>query len=245
MECCKSPCSFIGFIDFQGAAALDPLHLATPPANNGPQGFMGFAAILMASVASIAIVAKKFIAKAQAPLDPMDLFQNERVAMATIAMAPSKKTPFSKRREALEGTYEAKKPYSVDEALDLVKSSATGKFDETIDVATRLNVDPRKADQMLRGAIVMPGGTGKNVRVAAFCSAENEAAAKEAGADFYGLYNNLLAAKPTTVKGVYVKNFVISSTVGVGISVDPTTFAPNCIPPYRVPIAILNTEEQR
>ncbi len=72
------------------------------------------------------------------------------------------------------------------EALDLVKSLATAKFDESIDVAMALGVDPRKADQIVRGTVALPAGTGKDVRVAVFATGEAATAAKEAGADFVG-----------------------------------------------------------
>jgi large subunit ribosomal protein L1 len=72
------------------------------------------------------------------------------------------------------------------EALELVKSLATAKFDETIELAVRLGVDPRKADQMVRGTVGLPSGTGKDVRVAVFAAGEAAAAAREAGADIVG-----------------------------------------------------------
>ena len=76
--------------------------------------------------------------------------------------------------------------YETNEALDTVIKTATAKFDETIEVHVKLGVDGRHADQQVRGAIVLPNGTGKNVRVLAICKGENEALAKEAGADFVG-----------------------------------------------------------
>ncbi len=72
------------------------------------------------------------------------------------------------------------------EALDLVKSLSTAKFDEAIDVSMLLGVDPRKADQIVRGTVALPAGTGKTVRVAVFANGDAAAAAKEAGADFVG-----------------------------------------------------------
>ncbi len=73
-----------------------------------------------------------------------------------------------------------------DEALELVKSMATAKFDESVDVVIRLGVDPRKADQIVRGTVVLPAGTGKDVRVAVFATGDAANAAKEAGADIVG-----------------------------------------------------------
>lgn len=76
--------------------------------------------------------------------------------------------------------------YALKEAIDLVKSAAYTKFDETVDVAVRLGVDPRHADQMVRGAVVLPNGLGKTVRVLVFAKGEKEKEARDAGADFVG-----------------------------------------------------------
>ena len=76
--------------------------------------------------------------------------------------------------------------FSPSEALTLVKASATAKFDETVDVAVRLGVDPRKADQMVRGTVALPSGTGKDVRVAVFAAGEAAQEARDAGADLVG-----------------------------------------------------------
>ena len=78
------------------------------------------------------------------------------------------------------------KLYDADEALGLCIKTATAKFDETVEVHVKLGVDSRHADQQVRGAVVLPHGTGKNVRVLAICKGENEALAKEAGADYVG-----------------------------------------------------------
>jgi large subunit ribosomal protein L1 len=76
--------------------------------------------------------------------------------------------------------------HSSTEALDLVKGLASAKFDETVEVAVRLGVDPRKADQMVRGTVALPSGTGKDVRVAVFAAGEAATEARAAGADFVG-----------------------------------------------------------
>ena len=76
--------------------------------------------------------------------------------------------------------------YSIDEAIELVKKTATAKFDESVDVAINLGVDSRKSDQVIRGSVVLPKGTGKTVRVAVFTQGANVEAAKEAGADVVG-----------------------------------------------------------
>ena len=76
--------------------------------------------------------------------------------------------------------------YGIDEAIQLVKDTATAKFDETFDLTVRLGVDPRKADQMIRGAVVLPSGLGKDVRILVFAKGEKALEAKEAGADYIG-----------------------------------------------------------
>jgi len=92
-----------------------------------------------------------------------------------------------KRIRAMREQIEPGKAYTLDEALDLLKSMSKVKFTESVDVAIRLGVDPRKSDQVVRGAIVLPHGTGKSVRVAVFAQGENADKAKEAGADIVGM----------------------------------------------------------
>lgn len=82
---------------------------------------------------------------------------------------------------------EAGKAYTLKEAASLVKEITTTKFDASIDIDVRLGVDPRKANQMVRGVVSLPNGTGKTVRVLCLCTPDAEAAAKEAGADYVGL----------------------------------------------------------
>src|SRR5690606_30177637 len=78
------------------------------------------------------------------------------------------------------------KLYALDEAIKLVKSKASAKFDETVEIAMNLGVDPRHADQMVRGVVTLPNGTGKTVRVAVFARGPKADEAKEAGADIVG-----------------------------------------------------------
>jgi large subunit ribosomal protein L1 len=92
----------------------------------------------------------------------------------------------SKRREALLKKVDVTKEYSVDEAMKTLKDLKSAKFDETVEVALNLNVDPRHADQMVRGSVVLPHGTGKKVRVAVFAKDAKADEAKEAGADLVG-----------------------------------------------------------
>ena len=92
----------------------------------------------------------------------------------------------SKRLAALKAKVERTKNYPVEEALGLVKEAATAKFDESVDAAIILGVDPRKSDQVVRGSVVLPRGIGKSVRVAVFAQGANAEAAKAAGADIVG-----------------------------------------------------------
>lgn len=97
----------------------------------------------------------------------------------------------SKRMKAAKAQVEAR-PYSVDDALALVKNCAKTKFTESVDASFNLGVDPKKSDQVVRGATVLPNGTGKNVRVAVCTQGPNADAAREAGADIVG-YEDLTA----------------------------------------------------
>ena len=92
----------------------------------------------------------------------------------------------SKRQKAMQGKVDRAKNYAVADALKLAKEFATAKFDESIDVAVSLGIDARKSDQLVRGSVVLPAGTGKTVRVAVFAQGEKAEAAKAAGADIVG-----------------------------------------------------------
>jgi large subunit ribosomal protein L1 len=93
----------------------------------------------------------------------------------------------SKRVRAVKAKVDHVKPYPLDEALRLVKETATAKFDESVDVAVNLGIDARKSDQIVRGSVVLPQGTGKKVRIAVFAQGEAARAAQAAGADVVGL----------------------------------------------------------
>lgn len=97
-------------------------------------------------------------------------------------MAKSKSKKYLEAASKIDG----EKLYSIEEALNLAKANSFTKFDETIDLAFRLGVDPRHADQMIRGALALPAGTGKTVRVCVITSGDKVKAAEEAGADFAG-----------------------------------------------------------
>lgn len=92
----------------------------------------------------------------------------------------------SKKAKALAAAIDANKLHGVDEAIALIKSNATAKFDETVEVAMNLGVDPRHADQMVRGVVTLPAGTGKSVRVAVFARNDKAAEATAAGAEIVG-----------------------------------------------------------
>jgi len=93
----------------------------------------------------------------------------------------------SKKRKAINGKVDAAKAYSLRDASALVKDITTCKFDASVDLHIRLGVDPKKADQAIRGTVSLPHGTGKTKRVLVLCGPDQEAAAKSAGADYVGL----------------------------------------------------------
>jgi len=92
----------------------------------------------------------------------------------------------SKRTQALRGKVDRNKAYPLTDALALVKETATAKFDESVDAVVNLGIDARKSDQLVRGALVLPHGTGKTSRIAVFAQGANAEAAKAAGADIVG-----------------------------------------------------------
>ncbi len=96
-------------------------------------------------------------------------------------------TKISKNRKSALENLELGKAYSLKEASSLVKEISTTKFDASVDINVRLGVDPRKANQMVRGVVTLPHGTGKEIKVLVLCTPEKEDEAKEAGADYVGL----------------------------------------------------------
>ncbi|MCA8865971.1 MULTISPECIES: 50S ribosomal protein L1 [unclassified Halomonas] len=113
----------------------------------------------------------------------------------------------SKRAKVIREKVDTTKAYSIEEAVALLAELSTVKFKESVDVAINLGVDPRKSDQVVRGATVMPNGTGKDVRVAVFTQGANADAAKEAGADIVGMDDLAEQVK----KGVMDFDVVIAS----------------------------------
>ena len=91
-----------------------------------------------------------------------------------------------KKFKAVAALVDKTKSYGIEEAVGLAKKTARTKFDETVDLAVNLGVDPKQADQMVRGTVVLPHGTGKNVKILVFAKGEKEKEAREAGADYVG-----------------------------------------------------------
>ncbi|MGB1039839.1 MAG: 50S ribosomal protein L1 [Flavobacteriales bacterium] len=116
----------------------------------------------------------------------------------------------SKAKRAILEKYDLEKSYSLKDASNLIKEITTAKFDATVDVAIRLNVDPKKADQMVRGSVSLPNGTGKDMKVLVLCTPDKEAEAKAAGADFVGLEEYI-----EKIKGGWTDVDVIISTPNV------------------------------
>ena len=124
---------------------------------------------------------------------------------------------------------EAGKLYTVAEAAALVKEITTTKFDASVDVDVRLGVDPRKANQMVRGVVSLPHGTGKQVRVLALCTADKEAAAKEAGADYVGLdeYIEKIKGGWTDIDVIITQPQIMGKIGALGRVLGPRGLMPN------------------
>lgn len=124
---------------------------------------------------------------------------------------------------------EAGKLYTLTEASALVKEITTTKFDASIDVDVRLGVDPRKANQMVRGVVSLPHGTGKQVRVLVLCSPDAEAAAKEAGADYVGLdeYIEKIKGGWTDIDVIITQPAIMGKVGALGRILGPRGLMPN------------------
>jgi len=124
---------------------------------------------------------------------------------------------------------EAGKAYTLKEAAELVKEITTTKFDASVDIDVRLGVDPRKANQMVRGVVSLPNGTGKQVRVLALCTPDQEAAAKEAGADFVGLdeYIEKIKGGWTDVDVIITMPAIMGKLGALGRVLGPRGLMPN------------------
>ena len=135
----------------------------------------------------------------------------------------------TKNRKLALSKIEEGKTYSLDEAAKLVKEITTTKFDASVDIDVRLGVDPRKADQMVRGVASLPHGTGKKVRVLVLCSPDAEADAKEAGADYVGLdeYIDKIKGGWTDVDVVITQPQVMGKIGPLGRILGPRGLMPN------------------
>ncbi len=133
-----------------------------------------------------------------------------------------------KHKEALS-KFEMNKEYSLAEAIDLVKSITYTKFDASVDLSVRLGVDPRKANQMVRGSITLPHGTGKEVKVLVLCTQDKEEEAKAAGADFVGLdeYVQKIKGGWTDVDVVITMPSVMPKVGALGRILGPRGLMPN------------------
>jgi len=138
-------------------------------------------------------------------------------------------TKISKKRKESIAKVEATKAYTLKEASALVKEITTVKFDASIDVAVRLGVDPRKANQMVRGIVTLPHGTGKDVKVLALVTPDKEAEAKEAGADYVGLDEYLQKIKGgwTDVDVIVTMPSVMGKLGPLGRVLGPRGLMPN------------------
>jgi large subunit ribosomal protein L1 len=124
---------------------------------------------------------------------------------------------------------EAGKTYTLKEAAKLVKEITTTKFDASVDIDVRLGVDPRKANQMVRGVVSLPHGTGKQVRVLVLCTPDAEAAAKEAGADYVGLdeYIEKIKGGWTDVDVIITQPQIMGKIGALGRVLGPRGLMPN------------------
>ncbi len=135
----------------------------------------------------------------------------------------------TKKRKAATANFDASKSYSVAEASKIVKEITTTKFDASVDLAVRLGVDPRKANQMVRGTVTLPHGTGKTLRVLAIVTPDKEAEAKAAGADFVGLdeYIEKIKGGWTDVDVIITMPSVMGKVGALGRVLGPRGLMPN------------------
>ncbi len=133
-----------------------------------------------------------------------------------------------KRKEALS-KYDPTKQYGLEEASKIVKQISNANFDASVDIAIRLGVDPRKSNQMVRGTVSLPHGTGKDVKVLVLCPADKEAEAQEAGADFVGLDEYIEKIKQgwTDVDVIITTPSVMGKVGALGRILGPRGLMPN------------------
>ncbi|OCB78068.1 50S ribosomal protein L1 [Flavobacterium crassostreae] len=135
----------------------------------------------------------------------------------------------TKKQKEASSKIEKNKLYSLKDAAALIKVVASAKFDESVDIAVRLGVDPRKANQMVRGVVTLPHGTGKDVKVLALVTPDKEAEAKEAGADYVGLDEYLQKIKDgwTDVDVIITMPSVMGKLGPLGRILGPRGLMPN------------------
>src|SRR3954463_6893434 len=141
----------------------------------------------------------------------------------------NKMATLTKKRKAADAKFDAGKSYSVAEASKIVKDITTTKFDASVDLAIRLGVDPRKANQMVRGTVTLPHGTGKTMRVLALVTPDKEAEAKAAGADYVGLdeYIEKIKGGWTDVDVIITMPSVMGKVGALGRVLGPRGLMPN------------------
>ena len=135
----------------------------------------------------------------------------------------------TKKQKSVADKIEAGKAYTLKEAAELVKEVTTTQFDASVDIDVRLGVDPRKANQMVRGVVTLPNGTGKVTRVLCLCTPDAEAAAKEAGADYVGLdeYIEKIKGGWTDIDVIITMPSVMGKVGSVGRILGPRGLMPN------------------
>jgi large subunit ribosomal protein L1 len=135
----------------------------------------------------------------------------------------------SKKRQAVEGKVDANKFYNLTDTMGLVKEVNIAKFDASVDIHVRLGVDPRKADQAIRGTVTLPHGTGKTKSVLVLCNPDKEKEAKEAGADYVGLddYINQIKGGWTDVDVIIATPDVMAKLGQIGRILGPRNLMPN------------------
>ena len=135
----------------------------------------------------------------------------------------------TRKQKAVIGQYDLQKSYRLDEAVELVKKITYTKFDASVDIAIRLGVDPRKADQMVRGTVILPHGTGKNRKILVLCTADKEKEAQKAGADYVGLddYMKKIEEGWTDVDVIITMPAVMAKVGRLGKILGPRGLMPN------------------
>lgn len=135
----------------------------------------------------------------------------------------------AKKRKEILAKFDLDKTYTLAQACDLVKEITTSKFDASVDIAVRLGVDPRKANQMVRGTVSLPHGTGKDVRVLVLCTPDKEAEARAAGADHVGLteYIDKIKGGWTDVDVIITTPSVMGQVGALGRILGPRGLMPN------------------